>query len=358
MEHPRFAVQAEYQDLVANDAAAINCDLPRDGSGKIHVFDPAFPAGFDLGDPVQISLSCNFHVLTPIISNILGGVIAVSASTTYPVRQGAVAEVPGGGGPILVAPVADFVGSPQAGFGQTAAPGYGTLDVTFTDTSQGSPTSWEWSFGNGTGLVYTKGPHTAHYACNKLPGETCLFTVRLTVGSAGGIDTQTKTDYIVVTVPPSSGPVAEFTASPRSGTNPLAVQFTFVDKRLGTVSYSSYVWSFGDGTPDGTGQTVSHSYATPGAYTVSLRVTENGTGATSIQTKTAYVLVSKKICIVPDFAKRHVNDAQGIWDTAGFKTTVQFAAGNGNYTIHTQSMVGGTIDPQPDGCGSTIMVGP
>src|SRR4051794_8380946 len=106
------ASRTEYQNLVANDAAAINCALPVDGAGKIHVPDPAFPAGFDIGDPVQISIDCNFRILTPIISGIVGGTIPVSSSTTYPVREGAVAEVPGGGGSVLIAPVADFVGAP------------------------------------------------------------------------------------------------------------------------------------------------------------------------------------------------------------------------------------------------------
>jgi PKD repeat protein len=350
------AVLNRYQELVANDAAKINCDLPKDGTGKIRVPDPAFPSGFDIGDPVQIAVACQFHVLTPIISHILGGTVVVSASTTYPVREGAVAEVPGGGGPIVLAPIADFVGTPQTGFGQTTASGYGTLDVTFTDLSKNGPTSWLWSFGNGTS--FAKGPQVVHYACDKLPGETCVFTVALTVGSAGGFDTETKADYITVTVPPATGPVAEFTATPRSGFAPLNVQFSFVKKTGPSVTYSTYEWDFdNNGTFDATGQTVTHSYASPGPYSVTLRVTDS-TGATNVQTKTAYILVDRKICTVPDFANHHKNDAQGIWATAGFTTTVQFAAGNGNYTIHSQSLVGGTIDPPPNGCASTITVGP
>jgi hypothetical protein len=68
--------------------------------------------------------------------------------------------------------------------------------------------------------------------------------------------------------------------------------------------------------------------------------------------------VIKKTCIVPDFANVKKNNAQSIWAAAGFTTMVQFAPGNGNYTIRTQTLVGGTIDPQPDGCASTITVGP
>jgi PKD repeat protein len=352
-------VLADYQDLVANDAAAINCELPKDGTGNVQVPDPAFPAGFDIGDPIQISIPCNFQVLTPIISWVLGDTVPVSASTTYPVKEGAVAEVPGGGGPIIVSPVADFVGIPTSGFGQTDASGYGELEVVFTDLSQNGPTSWQWSFGDGSGTAFSQGPHTVSYECDRLPGETCTFTVRLTVGGAGGFVTETKTDYITVTVPPATGPVAEFTANRTSGVAPLSVTFTFDDRRNGTVTYASYEWDFdADGTYDDTGISATHNYATPGTYSVSLRVTETGTGATNVQTKTGYIVVSPRVCRVPDFANRRKNDAQGVWAGADFTTNVQFAPGNGNYVIHTQTILGGTIDPQPDGCDSTITVGP
>jgi PKD repeat protein len=349
---------AAYQNLVANDAAAINCELPK-VAGKVHVPDPAFPAGFDMGDPIQINIPCNFDVLTPIISQIIGGKIAVSASTTYPIREGVVATVPGGGGPILLAPVADFVGTPQSGYGQTTAAGYAPLSVKFTDLSRNGPTSWQWDFGDGNGLDFAKGPHTVQYACDKAPGEECVYSVNLTVGSSGGFDSETKTDYVVVKVPPDTGPVAEFTVTPNSGVNPLNVQFQFVDVRAGGVTYSTYEWDFdGDGTFEGNGQTVNHQYASPGAYDVSLRVTEAGTGDEDTQTKKAFVLVNKKICTVPDFANKKKNSAQGIWNAAGFTTSVLFAPGSGNYTIRTQSIVGGVIDPQPNGCASTITVGP
>ena len=353
---------ADYQDLVANDAAAINCELPK-VAGKIHVPDPAFPAGFDMGDPAEIVIPCNFDILTPIISQILGGKLPITATNTYPVREGVVATIPGGGGPILLAPIADFVGTPQTGYGFTTASPYGPLDVTFTDLSKNGPTSWQWNFGDGNGDVFSKGPHTVHYECDKAPGEECKFQVSLEIGSSGGFDTETKTDYITVTVPPDTGPIAEFTVTPRSGVQPLNVQFAFVDKQVPTVTYSKYEWDFdGSGTWVTAGQTVNHTYPTPGAYNVSLRVTEAGTGDTDIQTKNVFVIVDKKLCTVPDFANKKKSDAQGIWNGQGFSTTVNFLPappkGNADYKIQTQSIVGGLIDPQPNGCASTITVGP
>lgn len=346
-------VLAAYKQFIANDAAKINCDLP-DGA----IADPAFPEGHDLGDPIDVAIDCNFHVVTPIVSNILGGVIGVSASATYPVREGAVAEVPGGGGSISIPPTAAFVGSPLSGYAEPDGSGHLAMDVTFTDTSGNAPTSWKWDFGDGGGFTFGEGPHTVHYVCDKTPGETCSFTVSLTVTSGGGSDTITKSDYVTLTVPPDTGPIAEFTGSPQSGFEPLDVQFDFVDVRGGSVTYVGYTWDFGDGSAvDSSGPSVVHTYQNPGMYDVSLTVTDAATG-TDTQVKDGYIVVTHKICTVPDFANQRMNDAQGIWEAAGFTTDVSFAAGHGNYLIQSQSIVGGTIDPQPGGCASDVMVGP
>ena len=129
--------------------------------------------------------------------------------------------------------------------------------------------------------------------------------------------------------------------------------------RANTVTYSSFEWDFdGNGIWDSTGQTATHNYTTPDAYTVSLRVTEQSSGRPNTQTKTAYILVDRRICVVPDFANTRKNGAQALWAAAGFTTNVQFAAGNGNYIIRSQTLLGGTRDPQPDGCASAIRVGP
>jgi PKD repeat protein len=350
--------KSRYQIMVDNDARAINCNPP----GTIA--PPQFTGGTALGAHVRVAIDCQFHVITPIISSILGGTILVSAETTYPIKEGAVATVPGGGSPIVTPPTADFVGSPQSG--------WSPLIVTFTDLSTGGPAGWSWDFSagtpGGTGASappnpttrVTQGPQTVTYTCSGAEGSTCIYGVSLNVSNAGGADSETKTGYITVTVPPTTGPIAEFTGTPRSGTKPLTVNFQFVDLRGGAVTYTTYEWDFdgnGSGGWDATGQTTSHTYTADGAYTVTLQVTDS-TGATNRLTKTGYINVFKKICTVPDFANVKKNNAQSVWGAAGFTTTVTVASGQGNYTIHSQSIVGGTIDPQPDGCDSTITVGP
>lgn len=82
---------------------------------------------------------------------------------------------------------------------------------------------------------------------------------------------------------------AGFTASPRSGTAPLEVQFT--DQSTGEIT--DWEWDFdNDGTADSTEQSPSYTYATAGEYTVSLKVT--GPEGSDTATKDDYIEVKRK----------------------------------------------------------------
>ncbi len=93
-----------------------------------------------------------------------------------------------GAGPGPVVPAASFTRSPTSG----TAP----LDVTFTDTSTGSPTSWAWSFGDG-------GTSTAQHPTHRYtaPGT---YAVTLTATNAAGSDTVTRTGSVSVTAGPDA----------------------------------------------------------------------------------------------------------------------------------------------------------
>ena len=351
--------QARYRAMVRNDAQFINCDMDTDNDGTLDVPDPIIGGGTALGSPVTVSLACEFDVITPIISNILGGTILATAKVTYPIKEGAVAEVAGGGNPVVPPPVADFIGTPTSGW----AP----LDVEFIDTSTNSPTSWIWDFRvNPTGTSPTtipgtslaKTPPTVTYGCGGNPGETCTFGVKLTASNSGGSDTKTVADFVTVTVPPATGPIAEFTATPRTGTEPLPVAFQFVDVRAGSVNYTSFAWDFGDGGTSNV-RNPTHTYASDGKYNVRLTVAD-GTGSNSL-TKASYIVVSNQICTVPDFAGRRRNQSNQIqndWVNAGFTGTITYQPGPNNYVIRYQLPVGGTVDPQPAGCASNLTLGP
>jgi PKD repeat protein len=79
-------------------------------------------------------------------------------------------------------------------------------------------------------------------------------------------------------------PTADFVGSPTSGCSPLTVNFT--DQSTGDIT--SWSWDFGDGGTS-TQQNPSHTYNSPGTYTVSLTVT--GPGGSDTNTKTNYITV-------------------------------------------------------------------
>lgn len=71
------------------------------------------------------------------------------------------------------------------------------LAIQFNDTSAGTPTSWTWSFGDGTNSTEQNPSHI--YA------EAGTFNVSLTAANAGGSDTEEKAGYVVVTEPAHCG---------------------------------------------------------------------------------------------------------------------------------------------------------
>ena len=66
---------------------------------------------------MTVGIDCEFTVITPIVSSIVGGTVLFSADTTFPVKEGVVATVPGGGAPIVPPAEAKFFGTPLSGWG-------------------------------------------------------------------------------------------------------------------------------------------------------------------------------------------------------------------------------------------------
>lgn len=168
---------------------------------------------------------------------------------------------------------------PNADFSASITSGYVPLKVTFADKSTNKPTSWKWSFGDGSALVTQYNP-TYTYT------KAGTYTVKETVGNAAGKDTEIKTNYITVKAAPVKAPVAAFAASPTSGKIPLKVQFT--DKS--TNGPTSWKWSFGDGTYS-TSKSPAHTYKKAGKYTVSLTA-KNAKGSNT-KTMAGYIIAKK-----------------------------------------------------------------
>jgi len=103
----------------------------------------------------------------------------------------------------------------QAALAGTPTSGTAPLTVTFTDMSTGSPTSWNWSFGDG---VLATAQHPVHTY-----SATGSYTVSLTVMNSVGNDTITRSNYITVNAASGVDSVGVFRGGVfyRNGADPI-----------------------------------------------------------------------------------------------------------------------------------------
>jgi PKD repeat protein len=104
------------------------------------------------------------------------------------------------------------------------------------------------------------------------------YTVTLTVTDNGGA-TATLSNAVTANNPPA--------ASFKFSCKGLRCSFDGSASTDSDGTVTNYVWNFGDGAT-GSGALVTHSYAGPGTYTVTLTVTDNG-GATGVKTNSVKV---------------------------------------------------------------------
>jgi len=159
-----------------------------------------------------------------------------------------------------------------ANFSGTPTTGCAPLIVQFTDLSTGPVIARDWDFGDGT-------PHSNLQNPSHTYQNAGTYTVTLKASSDSCFDVETKAGYVIV----STVPVANFQGSPTTGPTPLKVTFT----DLSTNNPTAWDWDFGDGTPHSYVKNPSHTYNTPGDYTVTLIVSNNCGSDT--ETKVNYI---------------------------------------------------------------------
>lgn len=150
-----------------------------------------------------------------------------------------------------------------------------TFDATGSTDGDGTVSAYEWSFSDGD---EAGGP-----APQKDFAESGTYDVTLTVTDDGGLSS-TTTQQVTVTKP-NEAPTAAFTMS----CTYLACDFDAAASDDADGEVTDWAWDFGDDA-EGSGATVSHTYATPGTYTATLVVTDDD-GA-SDEASTVKVVVS------------------------------------------------------------------
>lgn len=171
--------------------------------------------------------------------------------------------------------------APTAAFSGTPLTGEVSLSVDFTDESTGSPTSWLWSFGDGSTSTSQNPTHV--YAT---PGT---YTVSLVATNVDGSDEHVEDDYV------EALPIlaAVFNVRPNRGDFPFAAIMLDISS---SGDSDVYDWNFGDGsTHSTTNGDVAHTFAEPGVYVVTLTITRGMETSTFTQTITVLGLRKPRV---------------------------------------------------------------
>ena len=176
----------------------------------------------------------------------------------------------------------DLYSQITADFSSTSIKGCAPLVVQLTDNSLGSPSEWEWDFGNGNKAI-TQNPSAIY----SKPG---IYTISLKISKNGLSDIKTKTAYITV----FSSPKASFsTAGGSSGCAPFDVNFLDNSSAGSPPSapINKWLWSFGDGNSS-ISKNTSHQFKTADKFTITLQVTDTN-GCKNTYFVTNYIETTK-----------------------------------------------------------------
>lgn len=169
--------RASYEEQILADADALNCTLP----GTLPV--PSFPTGTDLGDTAEVTLTCTFTLITPVLSALLGNTITISADSVFPVRAGVAATIPVS----TPAPTPTATPSPTPGPSATPAPTPQQCQIpSFVGAKANDAQTMWFAAGFTTTVTITRPPNGNYTITNQGPAVG---------GQWAGCDTTTITVY-------------------------------------------------------------------------------------------------------------------------------------------------------------------
>jgi YVTN family beta-propeller protein len=221
--------------------------------------------------------------------------------------------------------------SPISSFTVNQTAGTSPLAVSFTDTSTGTPTSWNWSYrgiaaGNNTQTWFS----TIRNATTSF--TTGNYTIVLNASNSNGYNISTQITWINVT---SNVIVlsSNFTQNQTTGYQyPMPVSFTDTS----TGSPATWNYTFGD-TYASTLQNPTHIYTVANNYTVTQNVT-NATGEYSTSIKYINLTTDDDIYLT---SRLHMNGTQGSSSFIDQKG-LEWTAANGAITTTSTYFGGGS----------------
>lgn len=148
----------------------------------------------------------------------------------------------------------------------------GPFTVPFTSGTSGSQTGTAYSPTTGQVRLVASGV--------SVPGSSgCGLGTSAVDGAVAGTADFDLTFGVSPIIKAGSGNIVpKMTATPRTGTAPLAVDFDASASAVATGSIAGYAWDFGDGAT-GIGATGTHTYTLPGVYAAAVTVTDSAGNA-------------------------------------------------------------------------------
>ncbi|MDZ4122234.1 MAG: choice-of-anchor D domain-containing protein, partial [Candidatus Cloacimonadaceae bacterium] len=209
---------------------------------------------------------------------------------------------------------------------------------------------------------------------NLAPGNSMNVTLNFNSGSLSpgyyqanivinSNDPVTGNKIIPVTLQVNPRPVADFTANPTTGLNPLTVQFTDTSTPTPGATITSWLWDFkNNGTATSTDRHPSYTYTVPGTYSVKLTVTTD-TGLVGTYTRTSYIIVQNNPPVVinqPEPISMMANTSNNtlnlntVFHDPDFDTLLYSYTAHPNFSIQIQQGLV-TITPQQYWSGVAVL---
>jgi Flp pilus assembly protein TadG len=302
--HPNdtWGAGTDYQVLMTDNMDAINCEPNPDPAAA-----PVFGATRDPGDAVRVNLSCDFTIVTPIISSIVGSTVTISASSAFPITEGCLADCPTGPGAPPPPPPDDLCRTVPDVEGMSVAGARLAWEAAGFPADQFDPET-----GDDTRTVetqsVTEAPNTEGCSGSESYYDSSM-TVTLEAIEPVVTGCQTLPNLVGITV----GDARDvWTAEGFTG----AFLPTDSDNRVVLSQVTDPDASPGDCVPPTTAVIVSHGPGWPAP--------------------------PPPPCTVPSFVNTSSDLATDTWTGAGFDAAnIDFSRG-GTFTIRSQSLVGGT----------------
>ncbi|GAA4359798.1 PKD domain-containing protein [Angustibacter luteus] len=321
---PNQAPTAAFTATPTNLSVAFDGSTSHDGDGSVVSY------AWNFGDGATDTGITTSHTYTDPGTYVVKLTVADDDGATNLTQQSVVVTAPANVNPV-------------AAFTVTKSNLHVAVNATTSHDPDGSISSYEWSFGDGS---TDTGVTSAHdYAA----GDTYVVTLKVT-DNRGGTNTTTQS-VTVAPAPANVPPTAAFTATPTD----LTASFDASGSADPDGSVVAWSWTFGDSTT-GSGKITSHPYSAPGTYPVVLTVTDNqGATATKSGSVTVTAPVVNPFYAQDLFGRTVVNglgtaDKGGPWTLSGGNTNFSVASGQARLKL---AKAGSTVTANLDGVSAT-----